>query len=552
MASFRSLLPIASALALICGLAACGPSAPKVEGGTPDMRRLTEEQYANIVADVFGSQIQIAGRFDPLLRTDGLVALGARSARITPAGFEQYYELAKSIAAQVTAPANRDDLIPCKPAKAGPDDACARTFFAQVGRLLYRRPLAPKELDTPVKAAHDFATTTGDFYEGLANGLAGMLTTPQFLFVADTTEPDPEHAGQVRLTAYAKASRLSFLLWNTNPDDQLLAAADAGDLGTARGLERQVDRMLASPKVDQAVRAFFKDFLDFARFETLEKDPVIYPAYGLRVTEDAKEQLLRTVTDHLVTRAEDYRDLYTTRRTFITPALARIYHVPAGHPDGGWSPYEFPKDDPRAGIITQIGFVAANSHPGRSSPTLRGRAIRELLLCQKVPDPPGNVDFSVFTDPNSPNKTARDRLTAHRTSDSCAGCHKITDPIGLGLENFDGAGEFRTAENGVAIDASGELDGVPYKDGVSLGKAIHDSPATTSCLVNRMAAYAVGRATRPADGPYLAYLEQGFARSGYKLPELLRRIALSDYLYAVIPPKASQSAGDAARQETKS
>ncbi len=540
-----------SAVVIALALGACGPKEPKVLGGTPDLRRLTEEQYANIVADVFGEQIVIAGHFDPILRTDGLYALGARSARITPSGFEQYYDLAASVAGQVTSVENRDELISCKPADAkAADDTCAKQFFTKAGRLLYRRPLTDRELATPVKAAHDYTEETKDFYEGVAQGLAGMLTTPEFLFIADTTEKSAD--GQLKLTTYAKASRLSFLLWNTTPDDQLLIAAEKGELDKDSGLKREVERMIASPRLDRGVRAFFKDFLDFAKFETLEKDPVIYPVYGLRTSEDAKEQMLRTIVDHVLVQNADYRDVFTTRKTFITPTLARIYHVPALHPNGGWSEYEFPEGDSRAGLLTQIGFVALNAHPGRSSPTIRGRAIRELVLCQKVPDPPGDVDFSLFNDPNSPNKTAKERLTAHATAPACAGCHKVTDPIGLALENFDGAGEFRTTENDVPIDTTGNLDGVPYTDASSLAKAMRNSPSVPSCLVNRMAAYAVGRAPTREETPFITYLEKSFESDGYKVPDLLRTIALSDYFFAISPPKDAKAAETASPQENRS
>jgi hypothetical protein len=300
--------------------------------------------------------------------------------------------------------------------------------------------------------------------------------------------------------------------------------------------------MMASRRVDNGVRAFFADFLSFDRFDTLEKDTVIYPAFSLSVGDDAREQLLRTITEVLVAEDGDYRDLFTTRKTFITTNLGRIYQVPVDRPDGGWMPYEFPKNDPHAGIVTQVGFVALASHPGRSSPTLRGRAIRELLLCQKVPDPPGNVDFSAFTDPNSPHKTARERLTAHRTAPACAGCHKITDPIGLGLEDFDGIGQLRSTENGAPIDTAGDLDGIAYKDAIGLGQAIHDNPAATTCVVNRLASYALGRPQTSSDKEFVTYLNTSFAKSGYRFRELMQRIALSDSMYAVVPPSGATSA----------
>src|SRR6185312_12724451 len=177
---------------------------------------------------------------------------------------------------------------------------------------------------------------------------------------------------------------------------------------------------------------------------------------------------LRTIVDLLLHRNGDYRDLFTTRDTFLTPALAALYGVPLARAQelGGaipWVPYHFSDSDPYIGILTQVSFLSLHSHPGRSSPTRRGKALRENILCQKVPPPPGNVDFSLVQNTNDPNfKTARQRLTAHRKEAMCAGCHKITDPVGLALENFDSAGSFRTSENGAPIDASGEYNGKPF------------------------------------------------------------------------------------------
>ena len=536
-------LLVTSAIALGIGLTGCSPAEPEAKGAPPAMRRLSNEQYRNVIADVFGPQINVAGNGDNLARSDGLVAIGSRTARITPAGFEKFYNLARLISAQVVSPENRDSEFPCAPADVkAADEACAKQFYTKVGRLLYRRPLTNVELDEAVRAAAEGAKTKGNFYAGVSVGLVGMLTSPQFLFIVDETEPDPDNAGQQRLTAFAKAARLSFFLWNTTPTDELLKAAERGDLHKNSGVETQVDRMLASSRLDAGVRAFFEDFLQFEKFDTLEKDAQIYPAFSLKVTEDAREQVLRTILDHLVTRDEDYRGLFTTRRTFVTGPLARIYRIPVTRPSGNaWQPYEFPEGDLRSGLLTQIGFAAVASHPGRSSPTLRGKAMREAILCQKVPDPPGDVDFSQFEETDSPNKTARERLTAHSTVAACAGCHKITDPIGLGLENLDGAAQERTTENGAVIDTSGNLDGIQFKDAVGLGKAVHDHPATTSCVVDRLAAYAFARLPRAEDKPYVAYLQKTFADDGYRWAPLLKRIALSDAFTAIAAPKSEQA-----------
>jgi hypothetical protein len=525
-------------LVVVTQLAGCGPGAgPSIAGEPPGMRRISEEQYANIVEDLFGAGISVAGQPDPLPRTDGLLAVGALSAHITPSGFEHYYNLARTVSAQVVGPTHRGDLIPCVPeSTVAADDACAEMFLSKAGRLLYRRPLTSDELDTALQAANEAAGISADFYDGLAISLAAMMTTPQFLFIIDTIESDPNDPDGVRLSAYAKAARLSFLLWNSTPDDMLLTAAETGVLDTQDGFREQAERMFTSPRLYGGVRSFFNDMLVFEKFETLEKDPTIYPAFSQRVAEDAREQLLLTITNHLLTEENDYRDLFTTRKTFVTPALARVYGIPAGRPGGGWSEYEFGEGDPRAGIITQIAFTALNSHPGKSSPTLRGKALRETLLCQKVPDPPDNVDFTLFNDPDAPNKTARERLKAHSVEPSCAGCHRITDPIGLGLEIFNGTGSLRTTENGVLIDTSGFIDGIPFAGPAELGAVVRDNPASTSCVVERLTAYAMARPLTRNDREFVDYLEETFADENYQFTDLLRRLALSDAMYAVSPP----------------
>lgn len=537
----KALFPAFSAvvaLAVASLLSGCGPDAgPAIKGEPPGMRRLSDQQYLNIIEDVFGAGIEVAGRPDPLPRTEGLLAIGSSTARITPSGFEQYYNMGRSISQQVVSEAHRDELIPCTPASStAADDDCAQAFLSRAGRLLYRRPMTESELQTAVDAARTAAETTGDFYDGIAIALASMLTTPQFLFVIDTVEPDPDDPNGSKLTPYAKASRLSFLLWNSTPDDLLLTAAETGELDTRAGLREQVERMMASPRLYEGVRAFFSDMLDFEKFKTLEKDPTIYPAFNQQVAEDAREQALRTITNHLLTGNKDYRDLFTTRETFISPALARVYRIVTERPAGGWSEYEFPEGDPRAGLVTQIAFTALHSHPGRSSPTLRGKALRELLLCQHVPDPPNNVDFTLFNDPNAPSKTARERLQAHNTAPACAGCHKITDPIGLGLEIFDGAGRLRATENGVELDTNGNLDGIGFDGPAGLAEAVRGNEAATACVVERLTTYAMARPLTSGDREYVEYLQKEFAADDYRFNELLRNIALSDAFYTVSRP----------------
>ena len=520
--------------------AATGTAAAPAELQAPSqlvMRRLTGEQYKNIITDVFGPTIDFGGRFEPDMRTDGLLAIGASHVGITAAGMEQYDAMSRTIAAQIVDEAHRGMMLSCTPkdAKAS-DDTCVRQIMGEVGSLLYRRPLTGGELEAFVTAARLGAEQTKDFYTGLSLSLASMLSSPKFLFRHETAVTA---RGATRLDPYAAASRLSFFLWNSGPDAALLQAAGKGELSSPRGIARQVDRMIASPRLENGVRAFFIDFLGFDEFENVTKDIALFPKFSTQAAEDSQEQTLRTIVDVVLTNGGDYRDIFTTRKTFLTKELGAIYQVPVvsflpnGSPDT-WHPYEFKADDNRAGIMTHMSFTALHSPSGRGSAVLRGKAIREVLLCQKVPAPPGDVSFDLLNDTTN-YRTARDRLAAHTREPMCAGCHKITDPLGLALENFDAAGSWRTTEGGVKLDVSGAVDGRKFDGPADLGKVIASMPAATTCVANRMLGYALGRApTRDQ----VNGLEKSFAAGGYRIPQLMKLIATSESFVRVSPESA--------------
>jgi hypothetical protein len=319
--------------------------------------------------------------------------------------------------------------------------------------------------------------------------------------------------------------------------------------------------MIRSQRLKNGLREFFIDNFHLDEFESLAKDPVLFPKFGATISEQAREQTLKTIIDVVLTRRADYREIFTTKKTFMTPELGSIYHVPVfkagpnGSPDD-WQPYEFSDSEPYAGILTQIAFTALHSPAGRSSPTTRGKALREIMLCQEVPSPPGDVDFSAFEGAGDlRNATARKRLGLHSTEPMCAGCHKITDPIGLALENFDGIGEFRTTDNGAKIDASGELNGMAFSGPEGFTQAIYSEPAVTSCLVDRLASYASGRKLeQPYYKEWVINLESVFEQGGFRVPDLMREIALSDALYDLPTDTAVttlvQSLSDSTSQNT--
>ena len=529
---------VASAASLTAPAGATGPAvvAP-LSTRIVAMRRLSEAQYRNTIADIFGPDFSVAGRFEPVVRpVHELIASGARDAAISPLGLEQFDSIGRNIAAQVFDDRRRGQFVPCHPldpAKA--DDACATATLAPLGRYLFRRPLTAAEQAAYIRMAAAGAGPTGSFYDGLQLALSAMLESPNFLYIVETATPDPAHPGTLQLDNYARAARLSFTLWNSTPNVALLDAAAKGRLTDPAQLAVIAKAMVASPRFEQGVRAFFADMLLFERFDELSKDPVLFPYFNSQVAQAMPEQMLRTIVDELVTRGGDYRQLFLTNRTWMTRSLGGLYQVPV-HKSSGWEPYTFAPGDDRAGILGQAGFLAIYSQTGRSSPTLRGRAVRELLMCQPVPNPPGNVNFTAVQDTrNKAVPTARIRLMSHVTDENCAGCHKLTDPVGLSLERFDGIGSWRSTENGAPIDPSGRLDKAVFSGAAGLGKVLADSPDTHQCAASRALEFA--RATpSDDDGDLVERLDQQFVKGGYSIRALFLSVATMPESYQVKTP----------------
>jgi hypothetical protein len=367
--------------------------------------------------------------------------------------------------------------------------------------------------------------------------LTSLLSAPQFLFRIETAERDVSAPSGLRLDGYTKAARLSYLLWNTTPDEELLVAAESGELHTPNGLNEQVSRLLGSSRVEAGTRAFFADMLQLDLYDSLTKDAMIFPKFSQAVADAAKEQTLKTVVDHLLAKNADYRDLFTTRTTFLDRSLASIYKVPLLAPEG-WVKHEFPPESDQSGILTHISFLGLFSHPGRSSPTKRGVAINEILLCEPTPLPPANVDFSIVNDTSNPNlRTVRSRLVAHSEDESCSGCHRKSDPLGLALERFDSLGQHRTKENDVLIDVTAELSGKKFDGARGLGEVLRENPKVPACVVRNVYAYGTGRAPDKTDRKFLDERVKAFVGERYRFRSLLQQIVTTPEFFKVVAPK---------------
>lgn len=503
-------------------------------------RRLTESQYRHAIADTFGADVRIEGRFEPERREAGLLAIGSAQLSITPSGFEQYYRLADHIAGQVTAPEGRARLATCEPSsERARDDACARQIVARVGESLFRRPLSEAEIASRVRTAGVGAAQTGDFYAGVALALKSLLVAPEFLFRMEHAEPDPAAEGQFRLTGNTKAERLSFLFWDAPPDAELRRAAASGELHTPQGLRRQLARLAASPRLQDGGRAFFTDMLQLEHFDGLTKDSKAYPKFSQALADSAREQTLRTTVDMLFEQKRDYRELFTSNSTFINRHLAALYRVPFNS-TGEWTAFTFPKDAERSGIITEATFLSLFAHPAASSPTRRGVKLHEIFMCEPTPDPPADVDFSKVQALET--GTVRTRLLAHMENEGCAACHRVSDPVGLALEHFDGVGQRRILENGQRIDVEAEINGVKFSGAPGLGQYLRQQQKIPACLVRNVYGYGVGRAPDERDEDYLADQTEAFAKDGYRVPQMMVRIASSPEFFKVKLPARARPA----------
>ncbi len=525
-----------------------GPAAPPPRSDKPfspaegGLRRLTELQYANAVHDLFGPDVVVPARLEPDVAIEGLVALGAARTSVSPRGVEQYESAALDLAAQAlgTGPASaRGRLVTCTPAGMA-DDACAQTVLSTLGRRAFRRPLTSGELARLVKLAGDSARALGDFHRGLELAVAALLESPNFLFRVELGEPDPAAPGQLRFSAWEIASRLSFLVWNTIPDDELLDAAARGDLVTDAGLDAALDRLLASPRARKGLRSFFVDLLELYRLDELVKDPKIFVQASPELGPAAREETLRGIEHLIFDAAGDYRELLTTRRTFLDRRLAALYEVPAPAREG-FGMYTWADDSPRAGLLSQASVLALQSHATSSSATRRGKFVRKTLLCANPAPPPVDVN-TMLPEPSGNTPTLRDRVREHLENENCAVCHRFTDPIGLGLENFDGIGRYRTTENGALIDATGELSKVQFKNPRELAAAITQHPDFVPCFVKSVYRYAGGHLETAGEAGVLEDLTNDFAAGGHRVLPLLRLLVKSPGFRRLAPPSDTASA----------
>ena len=492
------------------------------EAGPVALRRLTQEQFKNTVRQLFGDEVVIPKLSEPDAKVDGLLSVGASYTAFSPRGIESFEGVAYSLAGQAIETGAFQSYLPCTPGDSV-DAGCARAFVEKFGRLAWRRTLTNEEDAALTEVANEAALTLDTFEGGLEFAIATILQSPNFLFRVELGGT-PADGSRREFSQLELASRLSFFLWNSAPDATLLGAAEDGVLETREGLFAQAVRLLDAPQARQGIRNFFNEQLELYELDSLSKDPKIFEHFHRDLGKDARDETLQLLEYLVFDENADFRDVMTTEYSFINRRLAALYSIPSPTVEG-FAYVKLPGEQ-RSGLLGHASFLGLHSHPVSSSATLRGRAVRTILLCQSIPAPPVNVDTSI-PEPTGTTRTLRERVAEHLASPSCAGCHQLTDPIGLGLENFDGLGRWREKDHGAVIDPSGELDGEAFADMQELGRALRNHPAFAPCVVKTLARYAVGRATTGQESSWLKTLSERFEHHGFRFKRLILEIVMS-------------------------
>jgi Protein of unknown function (DUF1592)/Protein of unknown function (DUF1588)/Protein of unknown function (DUF1587)/Protein of unknown function (DUF1595)/Protein of unknown function (DUF1585) len=503
---------------------AAAASAPELD---QLLRRLTHSQYNNTVRDLLGDYSRPADRFPPEDFVNGF-RNQFRTQGMPPLLVEAYGGAAEKLALNAFRAGDVNGLVPCQPSTAD-DVKCRDQFVRAFGLRAFRRPLDDAERDRYTALFKAEASRTGRFLEGARALVEAMVQSPKFLFHA---EGGPDG----RFRDHAVASRLAYLLWDTMPDQGLFDRAVSGELRTPAGLERTARMMLDDPRARPAVDEFFAEWLRFDRTLSSVKDRRRYPEFTPELAAMMIQET-RLLLGNLVWNDGNFMEAFTAEYSFLNADLASVYGLPA--PAGEFERVPFPLGSHRAGLLGQASFLSSNAGPVETSPTARGIFVREQLLCQHVPNPPPGVNTEV-PEPSAERPLARrQRMQMHVESPTCATCHRLMDPIGFGLENYDAIGRWRDAEviefeSGrrgspgrkveLPIDAGGEIAGLTnaaFSEPKHIGRLLAGSRACQECIVKQAFRYAFGRLETPADRETIRSASAAFRDSGFHFKELL-------------------------------
>jgi mono/diheme cytochrome c family protein len=420
--------------------------------------------------------------------------------------------------------AARRKVFICRPGSAPQEEPCARRILSTLARRAYRGPVSDSDVAV-LLSFYRAGRSEGGFDAGIQQGLRRILASPRFLFRIER-EPASAAAGPYRVTDLDLASRLSFFLWSSIPDDELLAVASKGTLSDRTTMERQVRRMLADPRSQALVDNFASQWLTIGKLSGVVPDVDAYPEFDENLR-DAFRQETRTFIGSQLREDRSVVDLVTANYSFINERLARHYRIPNVY--GSHFRRVIFSDGVRGGLLGQGSILTVTSYPNRTSPVLRGRWLLDNVLGAPPPPPPPDVPLLGDSTADPKSTSIRQQMEAHRKNSSCAVCHVRMDPLGFSLENFDALGKWRAASDGIPVDASAALpDGTRFEGIAGLRQLIasHQEDFART-FTQKLLAYALGRSLEARDQAAVRRITRDAVGSGYRWSSIIAGVATS-------------------------
>jgi hypothetical protein len=422
----------------------------------------------------------------------------------------------------------RQKIFTCRPTSGDEELRCAREIITKLATEAYRRPATLREVDRLVPFYEKGAAKEG-FEGGVRTALEAILASPYFIFRLER-EPGAARAGNTyRVADIDLASRLSFFLWGTPPDEDLIAAATSGKLSTTVGLERQVRKMIADPRAEALGARFAAQWLRLQDVEKVHPDPNFYPNFDNNLAHHMRQETI-LFFNTLVREDRSLLDLYRADFTVINERLARHYGIP-GVSGPQFRKVQYP-DDTRRGLLGQGSILVQTSLANRTSPVLRGKWVMEVLLGTPPPPPPPDVPDLSETAESKDGKmlTTRERMEMHRANPTCNACHRFMDPIGLALDNFDVTAKWRQREYGTDLDTRGDFyDGTKISRPAELVAVLMKRPEPlVRTFTENLMAYALGRRVEYFDQPAIRAISRAAAKDDYRMSAFILGVVKSD------------------------
>ena len=501
------------------------------------IRRLTRFEYNSTVASLLGDTTFPANSLPAELLGNGF-GNDADEQPVSNFLVEQYATIAGEIAARATQPDRIGSLAACiAGVTAETEEACARSFIEDFGAKAYRRPLELAEVDELV-ALERGIRVGGTFELSLASVIEAILQSPDFLYRPEFGVTDATYPNLLRPSGYEMAARLSYLFWGTLPDDELLTAAASGELATDAGVLAQATRMVDDPKARAVIRHFFDYYLPLNTLTDLSRDAASYPTFNANIGALMREETQTFLDYEIFQGPGTWPGALTAPYTFVNEELANFYGMT------GVVGEEFRRVDvdttQRLGLLTQGGVQAGTTVSNFTNPVRRGVFLLRNIMCVDLPDPPESIANDIKPPDPGAAATGRERYSEHQASAVCAECHSVMDPPGYALENFDAVGLWRDQENGVTIDATGQLDMLPepFDGPIQLLTQIAASELTQHCFAENWLNFGYGRTLDAKDACSVSAAQEAFTQSGFNVKALLVGLTQTDAFRYLSPEQS--------------